>query len=168
MDTKTKTDSYLTFKLGSETFAGHVRNVQNILEYRELTKVPDAPSYMKGVINLRGDVLPIVDLKEKLGMEITPITDNTCILVLNIHLEEETVNVGAIVDHVIQVKEILESEVVPYPSVSNKYRSEIIPGVFRINEEFVMILNLDVVFSNLEMSIFKEEKNIQNDKNING
>ena len=158
MDTNNKTDSYLTFKLGPESFAGHVKNVQNILEYREVTKVPDTPSYLKGVINLRGNVLPIVDLKEKLGMKLSPYTSNTCILVLNIYMDEEIVSVGAIVDHVIQVKEITPQEVLPYPSISNKYKSDIIPGVFKVNGEFVMILNLDKVFSNLETSIFKEEK----------
>lgn len=158
MDKSNKTDSYLTFKLGRESFAGHVKNVQNILEYREVTKVPDTPSYMKGVINLRGNVLPIVDLKEKLGMELCPYTPNTCILVLNIYMEEDIVNVGAIVDQVIQVKEISPHEVLPYPSISSKYKSEIIPGVFRVDDEFVMVLNLDKVFSNLETSIFKNEQ----------
>jgi len=164
MDTDNKTDSYLTFKLGPESFAGHVKNVQNILEYREVTKVPDTPSYMRGVINLRGNVLPIVDLKEKLGMELSEYTSNTCILVLNIYMNEEIVNVGAIVDHVIQVKEITQQEVLPYPSISNKYKSDIITGVFKVKDEFVMILNLDKVFSNFETSIFKEEKNKQNEK----
>lgn len=166
MDTNHKTDSYLTFKLGKESFAGHVKNVQNILEYIPITRVPDTPSYLKGVINLRGNVLPIVDLKEKLGMELSPFTPNTCILVLNIYMEEGIVNVGAIVDHVIQVKEIAPVEVLPYPSISNKYKSEIIPGVFKVNDEFVMILNLDKVFSNLETSIFKNEKNNQTEKKI--
>jgi len=164
MDTDNKTDSYLTFKLGPESFAGHVKNVQNILEYREVTKVPDTPSYMRGVINLRGNVLPIVDLKEKLGMELSEYTSNTCILVLNIYMNEEIVNVGAIVDHVIQVKEITQQEVLPYPSISNKYKSDIITGVFKVKDEFVMILNLDKVFSNFETSIFNEEKNKQNEK----
>ncbi len=159
MDSNKKTSSYLTFKLNTETFAGHVKNVLNILKYREITKVPDTPEYMKGVINLRGNVLPVVDLKEKLGMGTTNYTQNTCILVLNIFLQNEEVNVGAIVDYVLQVKEIKEEQILPYPSISNKYKSEIIPGVFKVNEEFVMILNLDKIFSNLETSIFKNETN---------
>jgi purine-binding chemotaxis protein CheW len=73
-------------------------------------------------------------------------------------MEEDIVNVGAIVDQVIQVKEIAPHEVLPYPSISNKYKSEIIPGVFRVDDEFVMVLNLDKVFSNLETSIFKNEQ----------
>ncbi len=161
MNTNNVTNSYLTFKLGSETFAGHVKNVQNILEYREITKVPDTPAYMKGVINLRGNVLPVVDLKEKLGMVTCEYTSNTCILVLNIFLENEMVYVGALVDHVIQVKEIMSGDILPYPSISNKYKSEIIPGVFKINDEFVMILNLDLIFENLETSIFKNSNNSQ-------
>ncbi|MEA3444947.1 MAG: chemotaxis protein CheW [Bacteroidota bacterium] len=162
MEKENKIDSYLTFKLGRETFAGHIKNVMNILENREITQVPDTPSYMKGVINLRGSVLPVIDLKEKLGMKLTEYTNNTCILVLNILSENEDVNVGAIVDAVIQVKEVKSENVLPYPSISNKYKSEIIPGVFKVNDDFIMILDLDKVFSNIETSIFKDETNIKN------
>ena len=81
-----KTDSYLTFKLGEETFGANVSKVLNILEMTKITKVPKSPGYMKGVINLRGSVLPLIDTRIKFDMPETEYTANTCILVLDIDM----------------------------------------------------------------------------------
>lgn len=151
-----KINSYLTFMLGEETFAANVSKVLNILEMTKVTKVPKAPSYMKGVINLRGAVLPLIDTRIKFEMTPTIFTPNTCILVLDININGESVHVGALVDAVQEVIEIDDADILPPPSIGTKYKSEFIEGVAKIGEEFVMILNMDLIFSTDELSILKE------------
>jgi len=153
---KSKINSYLTFKLGNEYFAANVSKVLNILEMTKVTKVPKAPSYMKGVINLRGSVLPLVDTRIKFDMPETEYTTNTCILVLDIILNNESVHVGALVDSVQEVIEIDDLNIQPPPSIGTRYRSEFIDGIAKVDEEFIMILNMDLIFSTDELSILKE------------
>lgn len=142
-----KINSYLSFKLGEEEFAAHVGKVLNILEMTRITEVPKAPEYMKGVINLRGIVLPVIDTRIKFGMTPTEYTANTCIIVLDIQVDNEIIQIGALVDAVQAVLEIDKNKVLPPPSIGSKYRSEFIEGVANIDEKFIMILNMDAVFS---------------------
>lgn len=151
-----KINSYLTFKLGEETFGANVAKVLNILEMTKITKVPKSPPYMKGVINLRGAVLPLIDTRIKFDMPETEYTPNTCILVLDIDLNGEPVHVGALVDSVQEVIEIDDSQIQPPPSIGSKYRSEFIEGMAKINEEFIMLLNMDLIFSTSELSLLKD------------
>lgn len=146
-----KITSYLTFKLGDEEFAAHVSKVLNILELTKITEVPKSPNYMTGVINLRGSVLPVIDTRIKFGMTPTEFTPSTCIVVMDIDLEGESVHVGALVDSVQAVVEIEHDQIMPPPSLGNKYRSEFIEGVANINDKFVMILNMDEVFSSEDL-----------------
>lgn len=111
---------------------------------------------MKGVINLRGAVLPLIDTRIKFDMPETEYTPNTCILVLDIDLNGEPVHVGALVDSVQEVIEIDDSQIQPPPSIGSKYRSEFIEGMAKINEEFVMLLNMDLIFSTSELSLLKD------------
>lgn len=151
-----KIDSYLSFKLGDEVFAANVGKVLNILEMTKITKVPKSPEYMKGVINLRGTVLPLIDTRIKFGMTPTEFSTNTCILVLDVDLEGESVHVGALVDSVQEVLEIDEKEMEPPPSIGNKYKSEFIVGMAKNGEEFIMVLNMDLIFSLSELLEIKE------------
>lgn len=146
-----KIDHYLTFVLGNETFASHVNHVTKILEMQKITEVPRAPEFMKGVINLRGNVLPVIDGRIKFGLQPKPYTDKTCILVLNIRLEGEQTMVGAIVDAVLDVIEFPEENIKPSPALGSKYSSDFIDGIIKVNEEFIMILNMDAVFSAQEI-----------------
>lgn len=98
--------SYLSFKLGDEVFAANVSKVLDILEMTNITKVPKAPPYLKGVINLRGTVLPLIDTRIKFGLSPTEFTPNTCILVLDIKIENEGLQIGSLVDSVQEVMEI--------------------------------------------------------------
>ncbi|OFZ03195.1 MAG: chemotaxis protein CheW, partial [Bacteroidetes bacterium RIFOXYC12_FULL_35_7] len=141
-------NSYLSFKLGEEIFAANVSKVLNILEMTKITKVPKAPEYMKGVINLRGTVLPVVDTRVKFSMSATEFTTNTCILVLDIDIESDSLHVGALVDAVQEVLEIEPHQILPPPNIGNKFRSEFINGMYKLNEEqFIMLLDMDKVFS---------------------
>ncbi|MBN1181247.1 MAG: chemotaxis protein CheW [Bacteroidales bacterium] len=139
--------SFLTFNLGDEVFAANVSKVLNILEMVKVTKVPQAPAYMKGVINLRGQVLPLIDTRLKFGMKETEYNVNTCILVLDIHIQNESVQLGALVDAVLEVIEIEDKDIQPAPSIGSKYKSEFIEGVVQIKDDFVMLLNMDLIFS---------------------
>jgi len=152
----TKINSYLTFKLGDEMFGANVAKVLNILEMTKITKVPKAPLYMKGVINLRGSVLPLIDTRIKFDLGETDYTTNTCILVLDIDLSGEAVHVGALVDSVQEVIEIEDAKIQPPPSIGSKYKSEFIEGMAKINDEFIMLLNMDLIFSNTELSLLRE------------
>ena len=151
-----KSNSYLSFKLGEEEFAAHVGKVLNILEMVKITEVPMAPSYMKGVINLRGAVLPVIDTRIKFGMPPTVYSANTCIVVLDIDMDGDSVHVGALVDSVQAVLEIPSEGILPPPSIGSRYKSEFIEGVANIDDRFVMLLNMDMVFSSLELSALKE------------
>ncbi len=139
--------SYLTFRLGEEYFAVSVHHVLHILEMQRITKVPQAPDYMMGVINLRGNVLPVIDARRKFGLGDAEITQNSCILVLNLELNDELVNIGAVVDSVHEVEEINESEIKPPPSVGSRYKSEFIEGLFPKEDKFIMMVNMNKVLS---------------------
>jgi purine-binding chemotaxis protein CheW len=148
--------SYLSFRLGEEVFAASVAKVMEILEVPKITKVPKSPAYMRGVVNLRGSVLPVIDTRLKFGMPTASDTVNTCIMVLNVQLDNESYVLGALVDAVQEVFEITEDEIKPAPSIGSKYKSEFIEGMVKANEQFIMLLNLDKVFSSDELSIVKE------------
>jgi purine-binding chemotaxis protein CheW len=152
----TKINSYLTFKLGDEIFGANVSKVLNILEMTKITKVPKSPPYMKGVINLRGSVLPLIDTKIKFDMGETVSTPNTCILVLDIDINGDPVHVGALVDSVQEVIEIDEAQIMPPPTIGSKYKSEFIEGMAKINSEFIMLLNMDLIFSTSELSLLRD------------
>src|SRR6056297_769677 len=145
-------NSYLTFKLGEEEFAAHVSKVLSIMEMTKITKVPKSPEYMKGVINLRGQVLPVVDTRIKFGMSPTEFTKNTCIIVMEVEMEGEHVQVGTLVDSVQEVLEINEDQIQPPPSIGSKYQSQFIYGMAKIDEKFIMLLDMDKVFSAEEIS----------------
>jgi len=142
-----ETNSFLSFNLGDELFAANVAKVTSILEMQKITKVPKAPDYLKGVINLRGNVLPVIDTRLKFGMEETKVTKNTCILVLEIKIDEEKIAVGALVDFVKEVLEIDEEHTLPPPNIGSKFKSDFIYGVYKNNEDFIMLVDLDKIFS---------------------
>ncbi|MBI9052532.1 MAG: chemotaxis protein CheW [Bacteroidales bacterium] len=158
-ETLTNINSYLSFNLGEEEFATHVSKVLNILERTEITEVPRSPDYMKGVINLRGTVLPVIDTRIKFGMTPTEYTTNTCIVVMEVEMEGDTVHVGALVDSVQAVLELEDSQIQPPPSIGSKYKSEFIYGMAKNNEKFIMLLNMEKVFSSDEIVSIKEKTN---------
>jgi purine-binding chemotaxis protein CheW len=144
-------NSYLSFRIGSEVYAANVKNVLNILEMTKITKVPKAPAYMKGVINLRGTVLPVIDSRIKFGIEESEITSNTCIIVLELHVDSEPIMVGAIVDSVKEVLEITDSEILPPPSIGTNFRSDYLQGMAQSEDSFTMLLDAEKVFASEEI-----------------
>jgi purine-binding chemotaxis protein CheW len=143
--------SYLAFKLGKETFASNVNKVLSIVEVPKITKMPQTPDYMVGVMNLRGEVIPVIDIRIKFGMEPAEITTNTCVLILEIELENRQTKIGALVDSVEEVLEIDEDSIKPSPLIGTKYSTVFITGMVQKNEGFIMILNVDNVFTDNEI-----------------
>jgi purine-binding chemotaxis protein CheW len=152
----TAIQTYLSFKLGDEVFAINVSKVLNILEMKPITKVPKSPDYLKGVINLRGTVLPVVDLRLKFGLAENKVTVDTNIIVISIDKEGDTIMLGIQVDSVKEVLEFKTEEIAPSPSIGTKYNSGFIEGMWRVGENFIMILNIEKVFSVEEIIDFKE------------
>ncbi len=142
--------------MGEELFAVNVAKVLEILEVTKITKVPKSPDYMRGVINLRGSVLPVIDTRVKFDMGLTTDTVNTCIMVLNIQMDNDTLVLGALVDAVQEVLEIGTEQIKPAPSIGSKYKSEFIDGMVKIDEQFIMLLNMDRVLSSNELITVKE------------
>lgn len=139
--------SYLTFKVGRELFAADVSSIHNILEYREITKVPNMPEFMAGIINLRGKVLPVIDTRTKLGIEDKSITPETCILVVELLIDEKEVMAGAIVDDVSAVISFADDKIMPPPQIGAKKNNNYISGIYEYDDSFIMILDVNKVYT---------------------
>ena len=153
--------SYLTFHLGEEVFACHVNKLLHILEIPEITDVPGSPTYMNGIIDLRGNVLPVIDAKIKLGMPPIEFTKNTCIVVMDITIDEDSLLVGVLVDSVAEVLEFDDDKILPPPNLGSKYKSEYIEGIVKKDKHFIMILDIDTVFSLDDIDFLKETADME-------
>lgn len=149
----TESRQYLAFKMDGEVFALDVSQVREILDYTKITKVPQTPDYMKGVINLRGAVVPVVDMRLKFNMPSQERTVNTCIIVVEVHLEEEQAVLGVLVDSVQAVFGLEPSQVEPPPRIGTKLNTDFILGMGKRGEDLVIILDVDRIFSLDEMNI---------------
>jgi purine-binding chemotaxis protein CheW len=138
---------YLTFMLGGETFAIGILAIKEIIEYDSLTEVPMMPACVRGVINLRGAVVPVMDLSARFGKPSTAVTKRTCIVIVEIESEGERHDVGVTVDAVNEVLEISASEIEPAPSFGASIRTDFIHGMGKLNGKFVIILDTDHVLS---------------------
>jgi purine-binding chemotaxis protein CheW len=166
LEQKELTSSYLSFKLGEEIFASSISKVLNILELVRITEVPQSPPYIKGVINLRGDVLPVVDTRIKFGQSPTEFKKHTCILVMDINWDGESLKIGALVDSVLGVMEISDGQLKPPPTIGDKYKTEFIKSMAEFKDQFIMILDVDKVFTTDEIVDLKTstvEEEYEND-----
>ena len=151
-----ETRQYLTFKLSDEMFGVDVAQVREILDYIKITKVPQTPDFMCGVINLRGSVVPVVDMNLKFSMAKTERTVNTCIVVVEVNIDGDTTVLGALVDSVQEVFEIEPENIEPAPRIGTKLKTEFIKGMGKHNERFIIILDIDKIFSSEELLSVKE------------
>lgn len=150
--TTNATSQYLTFRLGDEIFALEIFKVREVLEYRSVTRVPRTPPFMRGVINLRGAVVPVVDLHMKFGTGETEKTVDTCIVIAEVDFDGETMYLGALADSVEEVFDMDSSQIEPPPRMGTHLDVDFIKGMGKKDEEFVIILDVDRVFSNDEMA----------------
>jgi purine-binding chemotaxis protein CheW len=145
-----ETTHYLSFKLGEEVFAFDISKVREVLDFTTVTKVPRTPEFMRGVINLRGSVVPVVDLRLKFGMAETGKTVNTCLIIVEATVDGETAVLGALADSVQEVMDLGPGHVEPAPKIGARLNTEFITGLGRHNERLVIILDIDKVFSSDE------------------
>jgi purine-binding chemotaxis protein CheW len=150
--TITETTQYLTFKLDEDVFALDVAKVREILEYTNVTKVPRTLDFMRGVINLRGVVVPVMDLRLKFGMTATEQTVNTCIIVTEVGLGGEMIQIGALADSVQEVSEMEPEQIEAAPHIGTKLDTGFIKGMGKRDSNFVMILDIDKVFTGDDLS----------------
>ncbi|PLX88200.1 MAG: chemotaxis protein CheW [Desulfuromonas sp.] len=142
---------YLTFKLDNDEFAVDVLKTREIVDLRAVTKVPQSPEFMLGVINLRGSVVPVIDLRLKFGMAKGEVTQSTSIVVMDVLVNGETVVVGAMVDSVEEVMGLDDSQIEPPPRIGTRLNTEFIRGMGKQDEQFLIILDIDRVFSTDEL-----------------
>ena len=146
-----RTDQYLTFTLAEETFAIEIVKVREVIDYVHLTRVPRMPVYLRGVINLRGSVVPVIDLRLILSMPAVEKTVDTCIIIAEVNMDGEPLHLGMLADSVQEVIDIDPSQIDPPPRLGSMLNTEFIRGMGKRGEGFFIILNIDQVLSSDEM-----------------
>ena len=148
----TETRQYLTFRLRNEIFAIDVAKVREVLDLTTITAIPRTPEFMSGVINLRGSVVPVVDLRLCFEMSKTENTRNTCIVVVEVQLDGEATVIGALADSVEEVIDLEPEHIQPPPRIGTQIRTDFIKGMGKRDTQLIMILDIDRVFSVDELS----------------
>lgn len=151
-NTDTSQGQFLTFTLGKEIFALDIAKVREVLELTTVSEIPRTPEYMKGVINLRGHAVPVVDMRLKLGMSQITHTVDTCIIILEIAFDGEIIVMGALVDSVREVFEMSDSDIEPAPKMGASIEASYIRGMGRQGAQFIIIVDVNSIFSEEEMA----------------
>ena len=146
-----ETTQYLTFKLGDEVFALDITRVREVQDFTTVTRVPRTPEFMRGVINLRGSVVPVVDLRLKFGMSKTENGVNTCVIITEVTVDGDTTVLGALADSVQEVLDLEPGSIAPAPRIGTKLRTDFIKGMGRRDDRFIILLDIDKVFSSDEL-----------------
>ena len=144
---------YLPFSLGGEVFALGILNVQEIIEFGQITEIPMMPAFIRGVINLRGAVVPVIDLSARFGGSSSTVSRRTCIVIVELGIGEERQDLGVIVDAVNEVLEIPRADIEPPPSFGARIRADFIQGMGKVDGHFVIILNVERVLSTEEITL---------------
>ena len=147
---------YLTFMLGGEAYAIGILAIKEIIENGQITRVPMMPEFIRGVINLRGSVVPVIDLGVRFGSGATAMGRRTCIVILEVESEGEVQDVGILVDAVNEVMDIAAADVEPAPAFGAKIRTDFIAGMGKVQDKFVVILDPARVLSGEELSVLAQ------------
>jgi purine-binding chemotaxis protein CheW len=145
-------NQYLTFKLQDEIFALDISTVREVLDFTTITKVPKTPDFMRGVINLRGSVVPVIDLRLKFGMTVTVKTVNTCVIIVEVKVDGEKVILGVLADSVQEVMDLENDKIEPAPRIGTHLKTDFIKGMGKHHDQFLMLLDIDKVFSSNEIA----------------
>jgi purine-binding chemotaxis protein CheW len=148
-----ETTQFLTFTLGEDVFAIDVMMAREIMDVCDVTRVPQTPDYMLGVINLRGSVVPVINMRLKFGMDDVELTRDSCIVVVEVDVDGETVVVGALADSVREVLDLEPSQIEPPPRIGTRLNTEFIKGMGNLDDRFVIILDINRVFSIEELAL---------------
>jgi purine-binding chemotaxis protein CheW len=147
-----KAGKYLTFKLNTEEYGLEILKVQEIMKMVEVTKIPRTPDYVRGVINLRGKVIPVVDLRLKFGMDAKDTTVKTCVIVIQVKRNDNTVTMGIIVDEVSEVLDVLSEQIEPSPEFGATVNTDFILGMGKVGKRVITLLDVDRVLSGGELA----------------
>jgi len=151
-----ETRQYMTFKLGDELFAIDVAQVREVLEVSHITKVPTAPAHMRGVVNVRGQATPVVDLRLRFGLPPGLSTVHTRIIVMELQLDGEATVLGGIADSVHEVIELEPANIDPPPRIAMRWRADFIQGMGKRGDDFIIILDVNAVFSSEELALISD------------
>ena len=149
----TETSQYLTFTLDGELFALDIAKVREVLEFTSVTKVPRTPDFMRGVINLRGNVVPVLDLRLKFGMSRTEKTVSTCVIITEVAIDGEPTVLGALADAVQEVLELEPGQIDPPPRIGTRLDTAFIRGMGKRDDRFLILLDIDRVFTAAEIDL---------------
>jgi purine-binding chemotaxis protein CheW len=153
------TSTYLSFVVCDELFAVNVAKVLEVLQKQQVTHVPNAPDYIKGIINFRGEVVPVFESRVKFQFSERPQDASYVVIVLDLSTDSEIFRIGAVVDKVKDVIVIDDSDIKPVPAMSNDFNTDFLQGIFKLNDNFILLLDVDKVFSSEEMINLKHSKN---------
>ena len=154
----TMANQYLTLLLDGDLYALEIASVQEVLEYMPITKVPRTQDFMRGVINVRGHAVPVVDLRLKFGMEAAEKTVDTCIIIVEVDMDGEKTTMGALVDGVEEVLEMEPGNIEPPPKLGTKINTRFMKGIGKLEENFVIMLDINEVFTFEEMAELVETR----------
>jgi purine-binding chemotaxis protein CheW len=147
---------YLTFLVGKDNLAISILDVKEIIEINMITRVPMTPNYIRGVINLRGSVVPVIDLSARLGRECSEINKRTCIVLVQVEYNDESQLLGMLVDAVDEILDLPESNILPPPDFGADIRNDFIKGMGRVGEEFIILLDINRVLALKELSQLRQ------------
>jgi len=151
-----ETMQFLTFRLDGEVFAFDISKVREVLEYGTITKIPQTPDILKGVINLRGSVVPVIDMRVKFGMGEVEKTVNTVTIITEIEIDNEVTMIGAMVDSVSEVMNLDSEHIEPPPSIGTQLNTDYIKGMGKKDDQFIIILDIEKIFSMDELEIVQQ------------
>jgi len=154
--TVSKTQQFLTFTIGSEHFGMDLHQTREIIEYAGITQVPLMPKFISGVINLRGEVVPVIDLSVRLGRDAITIHKRTCVIVIELHSFEQHCVLGLLADAVNEVIDLPTSEIEDAPAFGAKIRAEFIQGIAKKGDEFIVLLDAEKTLSPIELAYLVE------------
>ncbi len=147
---------YLTFILDGDTYAIDLPHIREIIKYGHITPMPMLPDLIRGVINLRGAAVPVIDLAVHFGSKPGPVTGRSCIVVLDLQIRDEVLVVGIVVDMVYEVVELHDTDIEPLPRLSAQLNTEFIAGMGKVGEEFLLLLDVDKVLSSAELGLIAQ------------
>ncbi|MBT4290654.1 MAG: chemotaxis protein CheW [Deltaproteobacteria bacterium] len=151
-----QTNQFFTFMLGDEIFAIDISQIREVLEFTNITKVPQTPDMMKGVINLRGSVVPVIDMRLKFGMGENEKTVDTCIVIIETMLDNNQTMIGALVDSVKEVMDLDSDHIEPAPKIGTQLNTAYIRGMGKHDGQFIIILDIDRIFSASELEMAQQ------------
>jgi purine-binding chemotaxis protein CheW len=146
-------NTYLSFIIGDELYAVNVSKVLEVLEKQSISRVPNAPHYIKGIVNFRGDIVPVFETRDKFNLQTRKDGDTYVIIVLDLSQNAEAFRIGALVDRVKDVLEIDDSEIKAVPTMSKEFNSKFLQGIYKLNNNFILLLDVEKVFTTEEIEV---------------